>query len=53
MTPKNHTLEGGGPGEGEGGSKMTKKFGHDLWMFPIRDSLPQGLYTMTLVVVTT
>ena len=23
---------------GEGGSKMTKNFGHHLWMFPSRDN---------------
>ena len=46
MTPKNRTLEVKNQTleGGEEGSKMTKKFGHHLWMFPSRDSSRQGLY---------
>ena len=37
MTPKHRTLDGKNwtlGGEGGGGSKMTKKIGNHLWMFP-------------------
>jgi hypothetical protein len=35
MTPKNRTLEGKNwTLGGEGWSKMAKKIGHHLWMFP-------------------
>ena len=35
MTPKNCRLEGKNwTSGGKGGSKMTKKIGHFLWMFP-------------------
>ena len=57
MTPKNKTiLEGNNQTLGEGGgvfSKMTKKIGHHLWMFPwpkstlstLLLSLPSALQT--------